>query len=111
MLSMPPRRRKPRERHPIMPLAQAMELRDRYDRAQVKHDLQPGMLCTEKAGLAYFSDGPVLILWRLLNSEDWLDREIIRDYVRETAISRCDCIVARLSDDATHVSFVPHSLE
>jgi hypothetical protein len=111
MIPMPPRRRKPRERHPIMPLAQAMELRDRYDRAQIKHDLKPGMLCKEKAGLAYFSDAPVLILWRMLDTAEWLDRQIIRDYVRENAISRCDCIVARLSDDSTHINFVPHTLE
>ena len=106
-----PSRGKPRKTHPVQPLAQMMELRDRYERSQIKHDLQAGMLCVEKVGLGYFSDRPVLMLWRILDVESWLDREIIKDHVREVAINQVDCIVARLSDDASYLQFVPHAME
>lgn len=94
-----------------MPMAQAMELKSRWERAQVHHDLRPGMLCVEKQGIGVFPDVPVLILWRLLDSADWFDRQIMKDYIGKEYMSRIDCIIGRLDEEAVRLYFIPHALE
>lgn len=111
MMVQRPRRRRHRGDHPIMPMAQAMELEDRWKRAQVDHNLQPGTLCVEKPGLGMFPDRPVMILWRKLDTDVWFDRLIMKDFVRESHANRVDCIIARLDNEANTVFFLPHSME
>jgi hypothetical protein len=105
------RKRNEKREHPVQPLAQAMELTARYQRAKIAYAVLPGMLCVEKSGMAMFPDKPVLMLWRMLDATDWLDQVIIKDCIDRLSISRLDCIVARLSDDADHITFCPHDTE
>lgn len=110
VMMVQPRQAKSRK-HPLDPMAQAMELTDRYKRARLKHDLKPGDLCVEKAGLQFFDDGPVLILWRVLDPDDWCDQQIMKDYIRKEWSNGVNCIIGRLDDDAHRVFFVPHMIE
>ena len=97
-------------------LAQRLELLGRWagyqgqDRppnqahAHPGHTPKPGDLVMEKPGLSVlapqFRKNRGLILWRILDSEDFADREIVRSfYGRTTHNDRVDCLVALVEDD------------
>lgn len=85
--------------HPIHPLAQAMELRDRFRRAHVKAALEPGMLCREKPGMAALKTSRLIIFWRWLKPEDTQDALIIEDAVANKAVNCTDCMVGFLDHE------------
>lgn len=100
-------------KHPIDPLAQAMELRARW--ASVYGHPTAGLsgaLVKEKRGLLRFNHDPVLIVWRMLDAEhsrqDW---QIIKHYIKQYTVPEpCDCLVAFLDDNGKTLLCAPHSL-
>jgi hypothetical protein len=87
------------EVHPILPLAQAMELRDRFRRAQIEAGLYAGMLCREKPGLGVLTSQRLIMFWRWLDPADTQDALIIADVVRRLIVNRVDCMVGYLDHD------------
>lgn len=111
------------QRHPIDRRAQALELRNRWDRAfglRVGHPpppfepygLVPGSLCLEKEGLGRFDHAPLLVVWRPMDPKDWQDRLIVRHWIETMGtVDRIDVFVGMLDDDDAHtVSVAPHAL-
>lgn len=88
-----------REKHPIDPRAQSMELRDRYDRAHQPCSVKVGDLCQEKRGLRTLIMEPVLILWRWLNLTDQQDMAYVAHAQKHRNASSLDCVVAFVDDD------------
>ena len=82
----------------LQDLAQAMELRRRFAAAQVKHDLKPGDLCREKAGLESFMPPRLVLFWRWLDTRSYFDRCAIADFVKGHMTANADCIAAFLGD-------------
>jgi hypothetical protein len=89
------------------PVAQAAELRDRWERAQVPHGIKPGDLVKQKRGTAQIGGDPVLIFWRRLIPHHFIDSAIINAFVAMTFTNRVDCIVAKLSDSGSTLVFLP----
>lgn len=84
--------------HPIQSLAQAMELRDRFRRAQVKAAFEPGMLCREKLGMQVLKTPRLIMFWRWLHPEDEQDALLIADSVDKRMVNRTDCMVGYLDN-------------
>lgn len=84
---------------PPHPLAQAMELRQRFAAAQVKHDLKPGDLCREKTGLGVFDPPRLAMFWRWLDTRSYFDRCAIAEFVKEHMAASADCIIAFIADE------------
>jgi len=99
-----------------VPAAQAMELRSRWEAARQTSDLKPGDLCVDKPGLGSlrkeYRGSVIYIVWRMLDPDDWLDREIVLRHVgRGTAgIDRPDCLIGDVSDGDGVVAIRPHQL-
>jgi hypothetical protein len=85
--------------HPIDPRAQAMELRDRFRRAMVSTQFEPGMLCIEKRGMALLRSPQLVVFWRWLEPTDVQDAAMIADSVEKSLVHRTDCIVGLLDHD------------
>lgn len=102
--------------HPIDPLAQAMELRSRFqtvhgDTLQFPQHTAVGRLFKEKAGVRRYLHDPVLIVWRMLDMEDSQDWEIVKDYISKFhVLDRFDCVTGMLNEEGTTVMAQPHSL-
>jgi hypothetical protein len=79
--------------HPIDELAQAMELRDRFRRAAVTTEFQPGMLCREKRGMATIKLRGLVMFWRWLDPKDAQDAAMIDEIARKMFSHRHDCII------------------
>jgi hypothetical protein len=96
-------------RHPLDPMAQRMELADRFLRGNARplRPLQPGDICRQKSGLNFISGDPVIVLWRWLNPDDPHDILLIRRFIRKHPVNRIDCIIGFLDDDAHTVLMVP----
>lgn len=102
---------------PVRPLmeAQRMELLARWEAYNTHSPLQPGDFVAEKDGLgrlrlAARSDC-LLMLWRLLDHSDWLDRQLIKYWIENGSnYDKIDCIVVMLTDDAVALAFLPHEL-
>lgn len=86
-------------KHPIDERAQAMELLDRFRRADAPAGLRPGDLCREKRGIHTLAMAPVLVFWRSLDSSDPQDALIIRDAVKHRHVLRVDCMVGFIEPD------------
>jgi hypothetical protein len=93
--------------HRIHPVAQSMELQDRYKRAFAPCLVKPGDLCREKRGMVTFNNGPTLILWRWLDPEDYQDRLVIEDYIKSKISNRVDCMIGFIDEDAGHLVILP----
>jgi hypothetical protein len=107
------------EPHPMDPLAQAMELRARF--RDVYGDVMSlpgaherpivGSLVKGKRGLSRYKGDPVLIVWRMLDDDNWQDVELVTDYIkRHFCGERMDCITGYLNDGGNTVVLEPHAL-
>jgi hypothetical protein len=85
--------------HPIDERAQAMELRDRYRRASVSAQLEPGMLCREKRGMGFLKRSPLVMFWRWLDPANEQDAAIIDHNVRERTMHQVDCYIGFIDGD------------
>lgn len=88
-------------KHPMDPVAQAMELRDRYKRYKRKRDsrLKPGALCREQRGMTTNRLNPLLMMfWRWLDIKDPQDRMLIEDGINDRMINRIDCMTGYISE-------------
>lgn len=95
--------------HPIHPVAQAMELTDRFRRATNAAPLAPGMLCREKRGMGVLRRNPVVMLWRWLDPADVVDREMLKAYMIKHVSNRADCVIGFLDQDGELVIHVGES--
>lgn len=87
--------------HPMDPMAQAMELRDRWGRYNQNHDprLRPGALCREQRGMSTNRLNPLLLMfWRWLDITDPQDRMLIKDCINDRMVDRLDCMIAYISE-------------
>jgi hypothetical protein len=89
------------ETHPIDPLAQAMELRDRFRRAMIQAPLEPGMLCTEKRGMGILTTARLVMFWRWLDPAVDEDAAIIDRAVTNQAVHHTDCMVGFLDENGS----------
>ncbi len=99
-----------------VPLAKAMELRLRHRLAHEPSDIKPGDIVREKHGLGAtkqeYRAEQVMIVWRLLDPRDWLDRQLVEKWIERNiaGVDRPDCIVAELGNGGEYVSLHPHQL-
>jgi hypothetical protein len=85
--------------HPIDERAQAMELRDRFRRAQITPALKPGMFCREKRGMTILKTERLILFWRWLDPADTQDELIIANSIHKKIVNRTDCMVGFLDHD------------
>lgn len=93
-----------------VPAAQAMELRERWRLYNKQQILEPGQFVKEKQGLGHFASDVVLMLWRMLDISDSLDRIMASQWMERIQHNRLDCVVAYVSDDGAGIMFEPHEL-
>ena len=82
------------------PLAQAMELRERFARLSQVHKFQPGDIVRGKPGVC--SHKPELnvvnVFVRYLDTADAYDKQMMSEYLRELGLERAaftpDCVIA-----------------
>lgn len=89
------------------PLAQAMELQDRFVRYHQGHPFVPGALCIQKPGLNVLKQEAgevVFIFWRWLDTNCALDQRRARRMIRATSYPNFDCLVARVR--SSHLLFM-----
>lgn len=95
--------------HPIDPMAQAMELRDRFRRGHLVTLFQPGMLCREKRGLGILKHDPLVMFWRWLDPTDAQDAAMIDDAARKRDQDKVDCLIGFIDADSDMNIFVHES--
>lgn len=106
------------EPEPALPLksAQAMELRDRWERWNVPSDLKPGDLVMERPGLGsrkpHFRKNELLILWRMLDPTNPVDQMHIEQAIQRgnSGTDRQDCMVGSLEEHGICVNIYPNEL-
>lgn len=95
------------EEHPVHPIAQALELQDRFRRASCKNHFAPGDLCRCRRGFIDVKSDPILMYWRTLHATDFQDQKIISEWLDKHYVLYVDCIVGMLTDDGSSVIFLP----
>lgn len=106
------------KRHPVLRQAQFLQLRERWlsvhGSGEPEHvgPFAAGDCLVEKPGIPLMNHAPLLLLWRRLDPLHPHDSTLADEHLRShntLCPERFDCLVAVLSDDASHLSFVPHS--
>lgn len=90
------------------PMAQRMELRDRFARAQVKHTIQPGDIVRQKPGLGIVKepDTTQLIFWAWYDPNDPMHVACLAVQLeRAHAQPDFDCFIATLMDNGQSLLF------
>ena len=101
------------DEHPIDPLGQAMELRERWDRVWGKEPdprLVPGVLVMEQERVGIFNLTLVLVIIRMLDVGDPQDLMIMRAAHTNLSHDRLDVLVGYICEDGSHLVVKPHTL-
>lgn len=96
-----------RQARPV-PMAQRLELLDRWERAGERHEFRPGDLVRQKAGLHIIRDEDAhqLLFWSWLDVSNPVHAARLRDEAERLIIfPDVDCFVVTLSDDGTALLF------
>lgn len=97
----------------IPPDQQAEELRLRHAAYfSTSNRPKPGDVVRAKRGFSALEPEDrsryPMILWRMLDANEFADRETIRDTIRHNHVSAVDCIVAMIADEIDCIVFRTH---